>query len=406
MPLDSDRLDSPIDNTIDGVIEDGVIDRQVVGDREWVRRLLIPLTIIAWGLIAVVLFFFAGHVVDTLIMIAVGMLVAYALVPLVNWLDRWLPRWLAITLTYLLFIGVLAGLVYLIAGTLSSEVRSVGPYVRQLFQRGGIQSLLGRFGIPSSALSSLGSSLGGSFSGAATGLATHALPIVTGVANILIGIVVAFVLSIYFVADATRIGRWLRTQTPTTQRRRVVYFIETLNRVVGGYIRGQATLAALVGLLVGLGMGFLFHLPFAILLGILAFVFEFIPYLGVIASGAACVLVAVTTQGFITALLVLIYFAFVHIIEGEVVGPRIVGIAVGIHPAVSLVALIAGAELFGIWGALFAAPLAGVIQSLVATFWREYQQAHPELFPNTELVPSESEHRSDVFFRRRSTRSR
>lgn len=54
-----------------------------------------------------------------------------------------------------------------------------------------------------------------------------------------------------------------------------------------------------------------------------------------------------------------VYFAVVHVIEGDVVGPRIMGKAVGIYSGVALVALVAGSELFGLWGALFGPPLAG-----------------------------------------------
>jgi uncharacterized membrane protein YraQ (UPF0718 family) len=53
------------------------------------------------------------------------------------------------------------------------------------------------------------------------------------------------------------------------------------------------------------------------------------------------------------------------------VGPRIIGRAVGIHPATALIALVAGTELFGIWGALLGAPIAGLIQAIVTAAWRE-----------------------------------
>jgi len=88
---------------------------------------------------------------------------------------------------------------------------------------------------------------------------------------------------------------------------------------------------------------------------------EFIPVLGVFVSGFASVVVA-PFHGWPRALLVLGYFVLVHIVEGDVVGPRIMGKAVGIHPAtglVALVALVAGTELFGVWGALFAAHHSG-----------------------------------------------
>ena len=113
-----------------------------------------------------------------------------------------------------------------------------------------------------------------------------------------------------------------------------------VNRVVGGYIRGTATLAALIGVLVGLGL-WLMGIPYAVMLGGLTFFMEFIPVLGVFVAGTAAVLVALFV-GWERALLVLGYFAVVHIIEADVVGPRIMGRAVGIHPATGLIALFAG----------------------------------------------------------------
>jgi predicted PurR-regulated permease PerM len=69
--------------------------------------------------------------------------------------------------------------------------------------------------------------------------------------------------------------------------------LETLQRVVGGYIRGQLFLCTLIGLLVGVGMQIM-GVPYALLLGVLAFILEFIPVLGTLVSGAICVLFALT----------------------------------------------------------------------------------------------------------------
>jgi predicted PurR-regulated permease PerM len=135
-------------------------------------------------------------------------------------------------------------------------------------------------------------------------------------------------------------------------------------------------MATLVGVLVGGGM-LVLQVPYAILLGVLAFFMEFIPIVGVIISGAVCVVIALF-QGWILALIVLGYFALVHIIEGDVVGPRVMGKAVGIHPATALIGLVAGTELFGLWGALFAAPLAGLLQAIGTAIWREVRGKNPQ----------------------------
>jgi predicted PurR-regulated permease PerM len=87
------------------------------------------------------------------------------------------------------------------------------------------------------------------------------------------------------------------------------------------------------------------------------------------------VLLALGTVGLVKALIALGGFVALHFIEGELVGPRIMGKAVGIHPAVSLMALIVGTDLFGIWGALFGAPAAGLIQAFVIAGWREFRRS-------------------------------
>jgi predicted PurR-regulated permease PerM len=133
----------------------------------------------------------------------------------------------------------------------------------------------------------------------------------------------------------------------------------------------------LIGVLVGIGMAAL-GLPYAVLLGVLAFFMEFVPILGVIISGAASVGIAlVYFHDPLRPLLVLGYFILVHVIEGDVVGPRILGKAVGIHPATGLIALVAGTELFGVWGALFAAPVAGLVQAILTAAWIEFRGGRP-----------------------------
>jgi predicted PurR-regulated permease PerM len=113
-------------------------------------------------------------------------------------------------------------------------------------------------------------------------------------------------------------------------------------------------------------------IPYALLLGILAFFMQFVPVVGVLISGMLSVLVAFP-QGWGITLAVLVYFIGVHILESYIIGPRLMGHAVGIHPAVAIIALLVGTELFGVWGALFGAPLAGLLQAIVIGIWRVRQ---------------------------------
>jgi predicted PurR-regulated permease PerM len=190
--------------------------------------------------------------------------------------------------------------------------------------------------------------------------------------------VLVVVVSVYLVIDGERLATWANTSTPRRYRSHIQATLSGLQRVVGGYIRGELSMALLIGILVGGGM-FVLRVPFAPILGLLAFVLEFVPIIGMLISGAICFLVALT-GGWLLGLVVLAYLVVVHVIEGDVVGPRVVGRAVGLHPVVSIIALTAGAERFHVWGALFAAPIAGLLQVVIVDVWQEWRKAHAEEF--------------------------
>jgi predicted PurR-regulated permease PerM len=347
----------------------------------WVLALLVPLIILAWLALIVVLGWALSHVVRTLLTLILSGVIAYALTPMVSLLARWMPRWLAILLTYLIGFVVVLGLLGLVVVTAAAQVSSLAHalpgYANEAQQ---LQPLVLRvlqpLGVGPSQLQHARDSAVTSLEGAASIVAQSGLGIVQAVLGGVVDGVLILILSVYLTANGPGLGRWMRAQTPGRQRWRTRELIGTFNQVIGGYVRGTITMATLVGVLVGVGMAVL-RVRYALLLGVLAFFMEFIPIVGVIVSGAVCVLVAVF-QGWLLALFVVIYFGVVHVIEGDVVGPRVMGNAVGIHPAVALLALVAGSELFGLWGALFGAPLAGLLQALGTTLWRELRPSPVE----------------------------
>lgn len=364
---------------------------------KWKRRRDIPIAILAWIAVAAIIFWAAGHVIRSLLLLAIAALLAFALAPAVKLLQRVMPRFLAILIVYLVVFIAFGFFVYLVIDTSIVQVGLLAKEVRFLLtpannaQLTPFESLLKTFGISqeqiTSARQQIVTQLGG--------FAGSVLPLFTRFLDFLLDIIVVTVVSVYLLIDGSRVTNWLRNNVPVQQRGRVRFLLETLERIVGGYIRGQLLLSTMVGLLVGIGMA-LFHVPYAVLLGVLAFILEFVPILGTIVSGAICILIALT-QGWLIALGVLVYFVGVHIFEGDVVGPRIVGKAVGLHPVVSLAALIAGAELFGIIGALFASLIAGILQALIVSFWKEWRAAHPEQFEENKDTATNKidEHVSD-----------
>lgn len=212
--------------------------------------------------------------------------------------------------------------------------------------------------------------------GAGTSVAKGSLSAAGQMLSMLVELVLTLVLSIYITGNGPVTAAWLRREAPDRYRQQVVQVLTSVNHVVGGYVRGTLTMATLIGFLVGGGMAVL-GVPFASVLGILAFFMEFVPVIGTLISGAVCVLVALS-HGWELAIIVLGYFVLVHVIDAYLVGPRVMGRAVGIHPVTAIIALVAGNELFGIGGALFAAPLAGLLQVFITTLWRDLRQVKRE----------------------------
>ena len=340
----------------------------------WQRALYIPLIVLAWLAIVLLGGWLLTHVAKTLLTLLLSGITAFALTPLVSLLARWLPRRLAIAVAYVLGFVLVFGVGALLVGTAATQITTlVGnlpKYADTLRQfEPQLVTILQPFGVTLAKLHAAEQQAVTYLQGLGTTVAKDSLGVVSGIVGTLIDIVLILILSVYLTANGPKIVQRLRHETPGTQRWRMSLLIATVNQVVGGYIRGTLTLATLIGALVGGGM-LVLHVRYAALLGVLAFFMEFIPIVGVLISGAVCVLIALF-QGWVLALVVLAYFVVVHIIEGDVVGPRIMGKAVGIHPATALVALVAGTELFGFWGALFAAPLAGLLQAIGTAVWRE-----------------------------------
>lgn len=346
----------------------------------WMRRVGLPLAILAWTGVALLILWLAGHVIQALLLLTFAALLAYALAPAVKLLQRVMPRFLAILLVYLVALSALSALLYLIVRTAIVQVISLSDYVRFLLTPGKsgqltpLEQTLRSLGLSQSQIASARDQVVASIEG----FAGSVVPLLTGLVGAVLDVILVAVLSIYLLAGGSRVSDWLRRNMPQQQQGNMKLLLDTLQRVVGGYIRGQLLLCGFIGLLVGVGMQII-GVPYALLLGVLAFVLEFIPVLGTLVSGAICVLLALT-RGWVIALIVLVYFVVVHVIEGDVVGPRIVGKAIGLHPVVSLAALIAGAELFGITGALFASPVAGVLQALLVAIWTEWRATHPKEF--------------------------
>ena len=347
----------------------------------WTKRLVISLTLLVWIVLVGILFWLIGRVAQALLLLAIGALLAYTIYPLVKLLQRVLPRSLAITVVYLLVLGALSVLVYFVTLTFVDQVTSLIQYVRGIINGSKTNQLqpvldtLQQFGVTQQQLRDLGQQVLGQLQG----VVRNVVPVVSNVFNVFLNTILVAMLSIYFLLSGPRATKWLRTKSPESQRHNVNFVLDTLVTVIGGYIRGNILLATVISILTGIGIA-LVGVPYPFLLAILTFILEFIPVVGIYITSVAVVLLALT-QGWVTGVLALAVVLVLQLLENNVFVPRILGRSVGINPIVNIFALIAGTNLFGIAGAFFAAPVAGVVQAFLRALWTRWHDQHPEQFP-------------------------
>lgn len=173
------------------------------------------------------------------------------------------------------------------------------------------------------------------------------------------------ILTFYLVRDWPSIVARLRDLIPTAYRDRVVAFTTEYDRLLASYMRGQLIAAAAVGVLTWLGFTLL-GFPYALLLGVVAGVFNVVPYMGLVASLIPALIIAIFSQDILWSLgKIGIVFAVVQVLDSAVLGPRIVGESVGLHPVWVILALSVFGFFLGFLGLLIAVPLAVLIKLLV-----------------------------------------
>src|SRR5579859_5653505 len=346
----------------------------------WQRRRDILISIICVGIILWALWNVAGQFVDAIIIFLLSMAVAFLLTPLVNYLvSLKVPRVLAAIGVYVVVLGTLGVLGYSLIFTLIRQLLTFQNTVVNFFTilPNTYQSLIGfllKQGISQVNIDAALLQIRDQAIAFAQLAASNAVGIVFLMTNAFINILVVVVLSFYLVLDGKRIRDSLISVTPQRILPQVQIFERALNEVVGNYIRGQLTLAAIIGVLAGVGCGLLGLGDYALIIGVLAFLFETIPMVGpALASIPAILISLLLPDPFPRTYAIFVYFIIIQVFESNILGPRIVGHAVGLHPAVSILALIVGVQLFGAFGALLATPVLAAVWVVIASIYRSFR---------------------------------
>lgn len=211
-----------------------------------------------------------------------------------------------------------------------------------------------------SLLSSQGSEL-------TTQLASVARTVVTGVMGFLTSFVITFMIAAFVLVDVGRVNRFIRSLVPLSYRGQFEELWASMDRGLGGVIRGQLLICLVNGALTFLGL-VIFGIKYSFLLALLAGMFSLIPIFGTIISSIPIVVIALVSSGepglsYFSAVAMLAWISGIHLLEANVLNPKIIGDSAHIHPVLVIFALLAGEHVFGLTGALLAIPVASLVQA-------------------------------------------
>jgi predicted PurR-regulated permease PerM len=334
-------------------------------------RLGLPLRALVWLLIVAAVFAifreaesFFSHVFSVVLLFVFASIIAVVLTPVVDLAQRLRPfrahRGPAALLLYLIFLGVLVGLAFLMGPTLVNQARQLPELIDRL------QTQLHSWGVPIN-LSALTSSFRGFNLGAQLGL-------VTGVVGSIISVFLVVVISVYLLIEGRALIATVRRLFPGHTQ-----LFDFLALAVGStaeaYVRGQVLMSVLIGVYMT-GALALLGVHYAVVLGVAAAILELIPMIGTVIAMALAVGVALLQSpelGIATAAVGVVG----HALEAYVVGPRISGRVTRLHPLVAMAGLLIGAEVGGVLGALFGVPIAAVANIVLGAAYRSQQGERP-----------------------------
>jgi predicted PurR-regulated permease PerM len=197
------------------------------------------------------------------------------------------------------------------------------------------------------------------------------LGVVQWLANLVLIPVVAF----YLLRDWDRLVATIDRMLPRSVEPTIAYLARESNQVLGAFVRGQLLVMLALGVFYGTGLGVV-GLTVGPLIGMVAGLLSFVPYLGFIVGFIAAIIAVLVQYGDWThVLLVCGVFAVGQLLEGYVLVPKLVGDKIGLHPVAVIFAVLAGGSLFGFLGVLLALPAASVIMVLLRYLLERYQMS-------------------------------
>ena len=335
-----------------------------------------------------------------------GALLAYLGDPLVDRLEAWkISRTLSVIIVFFVILLIMVPIFFYLIPLLESQIKllitktpgyidwfmvNFEPFLQKTFG----------FNIPALEIEQLKSTFtdqfsnAGSFAKSLLRTVTHSGVVVAGwAANLFLIPVITF----YLLRDWDRLVAYIHDLLPRDIEPTVSLLAKQSDEVLGAFLRGQMLVMLALGTIYAIGLKFV-GLEFSLLIGMLAGLLSFIPYMGLIVGiVVAGIAVMLQTQDPTNLLWVGLVFVAAQMLEGTVLTPLLVGDRIGLHPVAVIFSVLAGGQLFGFFGILLALPVFAVLAVLMRYFHTYYKGSHMYGTANEAIVEagSDSDETSD-----------
>jgi predicted PurR-regulated permease PerM len=315
----------------------------------------------------------------------IAIAVVYLLNPLVSALERrGVPRVAGAGIVYVLFLCIVALVISLLVPVVTRQVSQVIDHFPDYVADGQatIRRLAARFGQePNFRLDaeqvrewlSAGENRQ-AVTRYLTGLRSVTNSVISGLIIIVLGPVMAF----YLLVDLPRLRRGAMALIPPGRRDEIKGLMDRIGQAVGGFFRGQLLVALFVGVASSIGL-WAIGLPFWLLVGMVAGIFNLVPLVGPFIGGGLAVIIALVSGEPLKAVWAALVLLAVQQIDNHLISPNVMGRTVQLHPVVVMLALLVGASFAGLFGMLVVVPLVAVAKIVFLYMWSKYVAYGDEL---------------------------
>lgn len=327
---------------------------------------------------------------DVVLVIITAIVIASAIEPVIRRLIRYkINRIIAVILVYIIAVVILFELfIFFIPLIVNDAVTFLGslPETISIKSLWNPISLLGGH-TASSVLDSHSiaiSDLVNNLRSFITGSSGNAFDTAGAIFGGVFSFIIILVLSFYLAMKNDGVGEFLRIVAPVRHHDYIIDLWKRSQRKIALWLQGQVVLGLIVGILVYIVLTIV-GMPYALMLAVLAGLLEIIPVFGPIIASVPAILLAFSYKGVGTGLLIIVLYFVIHQLESQVFYPLVVKKVVGISPILVIIALVVGAKLAGVVGALIAVPLAAAFMEYINDVEKDKQAEFADRVTTTKL---------------------